>query len=680
MEDQEMEKKVKFHPITIDLNQFKLRVSLKDRIELTLHFNSSSRRFYLSVIAFVVNEMKRLGKIRPIPLGMNHDILALLNDTVGGSAGSSDKEKMLPRIYRKWQHALPNLEEAPLFKVLGKKKEYDEGAGKTYPFTEAEKDRWANLFEYEGSEENIRLKFAIDKIGAGLDDVEIIYEDSLDGEAWDRFISELGENVKIEPEKEEIDEGRKEPVSPAFPLKKWKRARPIRYRWATLIVAIGVVVGAAAVAIWGLDIRHALLREITPAPPELEVASRNKMVFPLPDKPSIAVLPFVNMSGDKEQEYFSDGLTEEIINALSRTTKLFVIAQNSTFTYKGTPVKISQVAEELGVRYVLEGSVRKAGNRVRIAAQLIDALTGRHVWADRYDRDLKDIFAIQDEITIKIIGALQVKLTDGEMARFTARGTQNLEAYLKVLQAQEAFYTVTKEGMVQARGLCEEAIALDPGYAIAYGFVGTTHWMEVILGSSKSSEESLKLAFEFLEKAKALSGSLPVSNLGFLYFHTGDRDRGIAECERAVALAPNSGRENIWMALVYHLDGRHEEAVRYVEQALRFDPLGPAWYLRVLGQAYSWVGRYEEAIAAYKKSLQRAPKDILTHLHLATTYTWADRQEDAHAQVTEVLKINPKYSVEQAAKASHYKNKADRERYLDALRKAGLPESPPPSP
>ena len=157
MKEQEVLEKTGLHHITIDLNQFKLHVRLKDQNELTLHFNSPSRRFYLSVIAFVVNEMKRLGKIRSIPLRVHHDLLALLNDTVGSSAGSSDKEKMLPRIYRKWQHALPNLEEAPLFKVLGKKKEYDEGASKAYPFTEAEKDRWANLFEYDGSEENIRL-------------------------------------------------------------------------------------------------------------------------------------------------------------------------------------------------------------------------------------------------------------------------------------------------------------------------------------------------------------------------------------------------------------------------------------------------------------------------------------------------------------------------------------------
>ena len=205
-----MAENTKPHPITIDLNQFKLHIELKNRIELTLHFNSPSRRFYLSVIAFVVNEMKRQGKITSIPLEGHHDLLALLNETVGGSAGSSETENLLSRIYRKWQHALPNLEEAPLFMVLGRKKGYDEGIGKTYLFTETEKDIWANLFEYKGSHENVRLKFAVDKIGVSLDDVVIIYEDSLNAEAWDRFISSLkekgGEKEEAEPDKRVSEE------------------------------------------------------------------------------------------------------------------------------------------------------------------------------------------------------------------------------------------------------------------------------------------------------------------------------------------------------------------------------------------------------------------------------------------------------------------------------------------
>ncbi|MCX5839827.1 MAG: hypothetical protein NTW71_15180 [Deltaproteobacteria bacterium] len=200
-----MLKNTKARPITIDLNQFKLHFALKNRIELTLHFNSPSRRFYLSVITLVVNEMKRQGKITSIPLEGHHDLLALLNETIGGSAGSSEEENLLPRIYKKWQHALPNLEEAPLFVVLGRKKGYEEGIGKTYPSTEAEKDNWANLFEYKGSHENVRLKFAIDKIGATLNDIAILYEDSLNGEAWEKFISGLKEK-KAEPDKDVSEE------------------------------------------------------------------------------------------------------------------------------------------------------------------------------------------------------------------------------------------------------------------------------------------------------------------------------------------------------------------------------------------------------------------------------------------------------------------------------------------
>ena len=442
--------------------------------------------------------------------------------------------------------------------------------------------------------------------------------------------------------------------------------RPRKKRWAA-IAAVAVLAVVAGGLLWNLYLR-----------PEVEPASVEKMALPLPEKPSIAVLPFANMSGDPEQEYFSDGISEEIITALSKTPKLFVIARNSTFSYKGKPVKVQQVAEELGVQYVLEGSVRKSEDRVRIAAQLIDALTGRHLWAERYDRDLKDIFALQDEITIKIISALQVKLTDGEIARTSAKGTQNLEAYLKLLQAYESLYTVTKEGIAQARRLCEEAIALDPEYAAAYGLLGATHFMDSTMGWSKSRKESLNRAFEIIKKAKALddSDSLSHSLLGVLYVMTREFDKGIEECERAVALAPNSGKAHIWMGLVLHIVGRHEEAIRYAEHALRLDPIPPGWYFRILGQAYSWVGRYEEAIAAFKKSLQRAPNDRLTHLHLTTAYGWAGCLEEARTQVAEVLRITPKYSVEQA-KTILYKNKTDRERYLDALRKAGLPETPP---
>jgi len=217
--------------------------------------------------------------------------------------------------------------------------------------------------------------------------------------------------------------------------------------------------------------------------PRVVVAGKEKTALPLPEEPSLAVLPFDNISGDPEQEYFSDGLTEEIITALSKVDKMFVIARNSTFSYKRKPVKVQQVGEELGVRYVLEGSVRKAGDRARITAQLIDALTGHHLWAERYDRDLKDIFALQDEITMKIVTALRVKLTEGEQARLYDRGTENLDSFLKVLQGWQRFFRFNRDDNFVARQMFEEAITFDLKNPSAYAMLAWTHQMDVWYGS-----------------------------------------------------------------------------------------------------------------------------------------------------------------------------------------------------
>jgi TolB-like protein len=423
--------------IEIDLNQFKLTLHLKHKTEVTLHFDSPSRRFYLTVIAFLVNEMKKSGKIASIPLESQIDQLILLNETVGGSAGSSEKEVIIPRIYRKWKDALPDLENAPLFRVIGRKKEYEDGVGKTYKFTEAEKDNWANLFEYKGSEENVRLRFSIDKIGVALQDIVILFENTVNADAWEKFISSLRQKEEEKPTPADLVP--KEPETPVTPPEGWKGALRGRRQWAALTVVVVLVV--AALAIW---------RVYFYSPPD-KVASVQRMAFPLPDKPSIAILPFVNMTNDSRQEVFCDGLSEDIITALSKVPKLFVIARNSVFTYKGKPVKVGKVAEELGVQYVLEGSIQRAGEQVRITAQLNDALSGHHVWAERYDRKPKDIFAVQDEITQHIITALQVKLTEGEQARIYSKGTKNLDSYMKVMEAMYLFQQTTIEGTIRAR-------------------------------------------------------------------------------------------------------------------------------------------------------------------------------------------------------------------------------------
>jgi adenylate cyclase len=646
--------------IRIDLNEFKLHIDLKKGTELTLHFNSPSRMFYLSLIALVVNEMKKLGKITSIPLEKHLDLLALLNESVGGSAGSSDKKNLLERIYRKWKDALPNLEEAPLYKVLGRKKEYDEGIGKSYIFTETEKDSWANLFEYKGSKENVRLKFSIDKIGVSLNDIVILFEDYVNVDAWERFISSLRQKEEGKPTPADLVP--QEPETLVIPSGGWKGALRGRRQWAAL--AASIVLVAATLAIWRANFYS----------PTDKVASVQKMAFPLPDKPSIAVLPFINISEDPKQEFFSDGLTEEIITALGKVPNLFVIARNSTFTYKGKPVKVQQVSEELGVRYVLEGSVRKDGSNIRIAAQLIDALTGNHIWAERYDRNLKDIFSVQDEITKKIITAMQVKLTEGEQARSAGIGTKNLEAYLKYLQARELSNRLNPESNALAKQLAEEAIALDPMYASAYYVLAHTYVSDYWMGTSKSPRDSIEKSIDLLQKAIILDDTCADAHrlLGYTFSMTGQHDKAVAEGEKAVALNPNSADSHMQFGKILTFAGRYEESIPELQKAIRLNPIPPNIYLYSLGISYTLTGHYDEAITWCEKAVRREPNSLFARLFFAAAYSRAGRDEEARIEAAEVLRINPKFSLEKFAKSVTYKKQEDVERTVSALRKAGL--------
>jgi adenylate cyclase len=442
-----------------------------------------------------------------------------------------------------------------------------------------------------------------------------------------------------------------------------KRAKPKQWRWAAVSAIAIFIIVAGALAIWNFYFR-----------PAFEPASVEKMAFPLPDKPSIAVLPFANISEDPKQEYFSDGLTEEIITALSKVPNLFVIARNSTFSYKGKPVKVNQVAEELGVRYVLEGSVRKSKDRVRIAAQLIDALNGHHLWAERYDRDLKDIFAIQDEITMKILKALQVKLTAGEGAHLYGTDTDNIEAYLKLLQGYEYLRRINKESNFLARKIAEEAITLDPECGAAYRLLGFTHWLDALLRWGKSPGDSLTSAEKLARKALSIDNSDAGAHslLGYVYVLKRQHDNATAEGEQAVALDPNASFNLATLAFILNFAGRPEEAIRLYKKAIRLDPIpSPVYYLQI-GHIYRNAGRYEEAISELKKVVHRNPDNLLAHVHLAASYGSLGREEDARAEAAEVLRIDSNFSSEHFAKKLPYKKKADTERLINGLRKAGL--------
>ncbi len=389
------------------------------------------------------------------------------------------------------------------------------------------------------------------------------------------------------------------------------------------------------------------------------------------------MLPFVNMSEDPKQEYFSDGITEEIITALSKSQRLFVIARNSVFTYKGKPVKVQQVSEDLGVRYVLEGSVRKAGDRVRITAQLIDATAGNHVWSERYDRKLEDIFALQDDITLEIMRAMHVKLIDGEQVRhWHKHGTTNLQAYEKLLQTRSSTTAAsgTKENLARVRQLYEEAIALDPGYARAYAELGWNHFIEARLGLSESPAESFKIAYEYGQKAIELNDNLDWSHmlLASIYLVKRQFEKAVAEAERAVALNPGGADAYACLSGVIGCSGRWEESVTFGQKSIRLNPTPTVYYYHWLGRAYFMTEQYDEAIATWKKALNLSPNYSNAHAFLVACYSSGNRQAEAAAAAKEVLRINPKFSLESYAKRLPYKNKADIERYVAALRKAGL--------
>ncbi len=398
------------------------------------------------------------------------------------------------------------------------------------------------------------------------------------------------------------------------------------------------------------------------------------MGLPLPDKPSIAVLPFVNMSEDPKQEFFSDGITEDIITALSKVPMLFVIARNSTFTYKGKPVNVKQISGELGVQYVLEGSVQRSAEHVRITAQLIDALTGRHIWAERYDRDLKDIFALQDEVTSNILTAMQVKITEGEQALHRDKGIRNLNCYLKLLEGKNYSNRFDIEGNNLARRMGEEVLVMCPESSSAYYLLAATHMMDYWLGPGKSAQESIEKAIRLAKKAIALDGAYaqPHGLLSFLYSIKREHEKALAEGERAVALDPNGADVHAWYGLSLTFAGKPEEAIPLFQKAIRLNPFGPTWYFFNLGNALGNTGQFEEAVLAYKKALQRSPDNLLAHVLLATTYSMMGLEKEARAEVTEVLRINPKFSLDYFAKTLPYKDQKVINNFIDALRKAGL--------
>ncbi|MFC1824231.1 adenylate/guanylate cyclase domain-containing protein [Thermodesulfobacteriota bacterium] len=395
----------------------------------------------------------------------------------------------------------------------------------------------------------------------------------------------------------------------------------------------------------------------------------------LPDRPSIAVLPFLNMSGDPEQEYFSDGITEDLITDLSKISGLFVIARNSVFSYKGKAVNIEKVGRDLGVRYVLEGSVRRAKERVRITAQLVDVRTGGHIWAERYDRDLEDIFVLQDDVTQKIVSVLSVRMTEDEkfLQACKCQDTCNVEAYDYFLRGLEYFLRITKEANANARKMFDKSLEEDPRYAPALSKLGETYLNDWAYGWSNDSrllDEALNLA----KRAMDLDDTLPDAHcvLGSVYLWRREHQKAIAEVERAITLEPNNADWLATMGGTLNWAGNPDKAIGLIEKAIRLNPKHPDYYLWDLGHSFFLMEKYDEAISSFKRALNVNPNYHPSNFYLAASYSEIGQKEEARTQVTELLSKWPDGCSEAARQRLPYKNKAVLDRVLDDVAKAGL--------
>lgn len=396
----------------------------------------------------------------------------------------------------------------------------------------------------------------------------------------------------------------------------------------------------------------------------------------LPEEPSVAVLPFTNMSGDPEQEFFSDGITEDIITALSRISGLLVVARNSTMVYKGKAVDIKQVGREQGVRYVLEGSVRKAGNRVRVTAQLIDAAIGHHLWADRYDRELDDIFAVQDEITGNIIVEMRVQIAEGEQIRLWAGGTDSVQAWEYVARGSTVFMRDTREGDVEARRLAEAALNIDPDYVNATVLLGYTHAQDAFWKQGESKDQSMEQALQCGHRALELDEKHPDSRnlLAVCASQQGEHDEAIQLAEEAVALAPSHARNMFLLGWVLRNTGQYQKALERMKRAMRLSPIFPPFYSGMLGTCYHLMGDNELAVQHLKEAVKREPdgpaiKPWLTSALIETG------QDEAKTVAEDILRIEPDFSATKWAETFRFfPDETAVERILANLLKAGLPK------
>jgi TolB-like protein/Flp pilus assembly protein TadD len=634
---------VKLENITLDLGTYKVLLHLQNRKEpLTIHFDKPARRFYFSLIALVVNEMKNLGKPEYIHIRKHEKNLTLLDTSLAGEKASKTPEGMWDKIRKAWRYTLPDLETGTHYKILERNliQPYEKGGKYRYDCSDDECNIWTNLFDHD--ENNPwRFKFAIDSASLSLNDISLKLGELQDSSAWQEFVKRLSKQPKA--------------------VSKEKRAVSRWWKKAAISLIAFMIVGIATWAIWNSYIR--------PVPPTTDLG--------LSDKLSLAVLPFKNISDDPKQEYFADGITDDLITDLSKIAGLFVIASNSSFTYKGKPLDVRQVGRELGVRYVLEGSVRKSREKVRINAQLVDATTGHHLWAERFDGELKDIFALQDRFTRRIVAALAVQLNAGEEEIVARKYTKNVAAYEAYLQGAEHLRRMTNEDLAKAVPFFEKAVELDPDFGQAYTRLAAVYQASLVTGWYRELgwSNARSLRDKYLKLAMENPTAETHGMLSHIYTYKRQNKEAVAEGERAIALDPNNSQINFFMGIALLYAGRSSEAVDFFKRTMQLDPHYPVNRLHFLGLAQFSVGQFEDALTTLESAHARKPK--FGEWPLWATYGHLGREQEAAELMTQYLKRRGGHkrrpTAEKLLQYYPFKDPTDEARFADGLIKVGLP-------
>jgi TolB-like protein len=650
--------------IQCDLSEYKITLQFHgSNAPLVVHFDTPSRRFYFSIIALIIAEMKKQGRPGFVHMHRHQDILTRLDRSLSGKNASNHVEGMWAKIKMAWRHRLPDLESAALFKVLDRDlvSPFEKGGKYRYQCSEAECDAWAALFGYD--ENNTwRFKFAVDSASVGLKDISITLGKLRDNSAWEEFIKHL----RIEPPADKaLNEPRGAPAPEPAIEDRVGHTRARKFIWGGAVV---VAVAVIAVVVWRFAVYNA------PGPSD-SIDLRNA-VYPPGGKPSLAVLPFDNLTGDPRQEYFSDGISDQLITSLSQEPYLYVTARTSSFAFKDTLMPAQEIAAKLGVRYLIEGSVQRDKERVRINVQLIDGRSGNHIWSKSYDRNNADLFALQDDISMAVMAALNVQITGYTAGALKHSRPKNLKAYEYYLRGLYYHLGRKRDDVQKARQFFEEAIRIDPNYGRAYTWLANTYLDEIELRLTTQKKQVLEKAEEAVRKALAADPDYPpYGTLSRISRIKKDMNNAILYARKGVQQGPTDSGQHYMLCIALHLAEKFDEAVDACETALRLAPFRPVNYVMQLGWSLVGNRQYDASIPLFKEVIDRSPQSFFAYIAfkgLTAAYELNGRHADARWAAQNVMRMNPNFTLEKESRLSIAKEGPFKERVFNAYRDAGL--------